>query len=220
MTESVRLVVFARLPRPGETKTRLAEEWGEAKAAALYAAWVPPLVQRLLGSSLFSVEIALAPSPAARLDEAREWLGIDTELLSFQVGDGLGRRLAHAFDRSFSAGFQKVLIIGSDSPQLTVSDIQVHSILLETHDVVLGPAEDGGYWLVGLRRRPENLFEKVRWSTPDTLADTQQAARAKGWSVGMGPMRLDIDTPRDLIKFLATDLTGEWGYLRAILDHD
>lgn len=222
MTPPVRAVVFARLPRPGLVKTRLAASVGDEKAAALYQSWVPPFVARLTAIPGLSVEVCLDPAetvPAERgapINEATEWIPTNVDW-GFQEGAGLTERLTNAFDRQFDAGWTSVLAIGSDSPQLEASLIRQLMKLLDTHPVVLGPAEDGGYYAVGLRQPPGSLFEGVRWSSDQTCRDTIRAAEGLGWHCGHGPMSYDIDTLADLERLIAEDREGQWGDLGRIL---
>lgn len=223
---AVRLVVFARLPLRGRVKTRLAESIGEEKTLRLYREWVPPALERLLslGPSV-SIEITLAApadegvSDADALDQARSWIPLPVDW-SFQSGPGLGERLTDAFDRQFNAGWTRVFALGADSPHLTTEDLIANFRLLEGNDLVLGPTEDGGYYAVGLKSRPNGVFAGVRWSSEFTLADTEANARRKGWTVGLGPMSFDIDTLEDLNRLIREGAAAEWGTLRRILSED
>lgn len=221
--EGVRLIVFAKLPIPGEVKTRLAESVGTEKAAALYRAWVPSFLETLVGlGERFSIEVCVArpeggfPTDDETLARSRIWLPYPVDF-SLQEGAGLGERLRIAFGRVFESGWTKVLIFGSDSPQLTTGDMEANLRLLDGHDLSLGPAEDGGYYAIGLSRPPGELFEKVRWSGPHTLADTEEAARAMGWTVAFGPQHYDIDTFEDLNRLIRSD-PERWTSLQGILN--
>jgi hypothetical protein len=115
-----------------------------------------------------------------------------------QTGDDLGARMARAMDDVFSLGYQKVLIIGTDLPTLPGPAFSEAAALLATHDLVLGPACDGGYYLIGLRKPAPELFAGIPWSTDKVLPLTQQKAVALGLRAALLPVRRDIDTIEDL----------------------
>jgi hypothetical protein len=221
--EGVRLIVFAKLPIPGEVKTRLGEAVGIERAAAIYRAWVPTFIETLLElGDRVSIEVCVAPpnevypTPEEIVERARRWLPYPVDF-ALQVGVDLREKLRNAFDRSFKAGWAAVLVLGSDSPQLTAEEIRTNLNLLSDHELSLGPAEDGGYYAIGLSRPPGELFEKVRWSGPHTLADTEEAARAMGWTVAFGPQHYDIDTFEDLNRLIRSD-PERWTSLQGILN--
>ncbi|NUN96659.1 MAG: TIGR04282 family arsenosugar biosynthesis glycosyltransferase [Candidatus Omnitrophica bacterium] len=221
MNDQARAMVFAKLPAVGCVKTRLAREVGELAAARLYEAWVPPFVATLTSMApAVSVEVCLAVEPgvdhAHAAEQARQWLSTEAEV-AFQCGEDLGLRLKHAFDRQFDRGWTQVLAIGSDSPQLSADIVRENLRLFENSDIILGPASDGGYYLLGLSRPPEDMFETVRWSCSTTFEDTLRAAKRKGWRAGIGPESYDIDTLADLERLLGEG-EGDWSFLRRFLE--
>ena len=220
--EGVRLIVFAKLPVPGQVKTRLGESLGAAKAAALYKAWLPPFIEKLLElGDRVSIEVCVAPAGEGfvpgneTIEESKRWLSYPVGF-TLQEGADLGDRLTRAFDRSFEAGWKKVFVLGSDSPHLTSKEIETNLELLDAYDVVLGPTEDGGYYAVGLSGPPGDLFDRIRWSSPNTLADTERAARRMGLSVGKGPISYDLDTLEDLTRLIRSE-PERWSFLQEIL---
>ncbi|MGC9271514.1 TIGR04282 family arsenosugar biosynthesis glycosyltransferase, partial [Acidiphilium sp.] len=157
------LIVFTRIPRLGIGKRRLARRIGDRAALTLSRAILHNLLHRLRGLRGVARVIAATPDHHAKLT-APGWM-----ILPQGEGD-LGRRMRRAFRR-----FQHrpAVLIGSDIPGIGAGDIRTALRLLRGHHAVFGPAEDGGYWLIGLSsRRPDALFSEVRWSTPDALADT------------------------------------------------
>src|SRR5207245_4583452 len=120
-------------------------------------------------SPLKQVQLRFTPDDAR--EEIERWQAAGWELQAQGEGD-LGRRLRVAFDQAFLHGAGRVVIIGSDCPAVTVKDIRAAWDALERDDVVLGPARDGGYWLVGLRRAHPELFEAIEWSTGSVLDHT------------------------------------------------
>ena len=193
-----KLIVFVKAPRPGAVKTRLAKAIGAPAAGAAYRQLVETLLNQLRG--LGGVEVCFSPDDAA--SEVQHWLKEGWS--SSPQGDGdLGQRLQSAFQRAFHAGAKRVAIIGSDCPSVRVEDIREAWGVLQTHDVVLGPATDGGYWLIGLRQPQPTLFRDVHWSTENVFAETIQRARRAGLSVQLLRELADVDTDREWRAFLA-----------------
>ncbi len=118
-----------------------------------------------------------------------------------QVGDDLGARMSHAFQSAIGTPYQSAIIIGTDIPGITVQLISSAMKTLQDHDVVVGPTEDGGYYLIGLRSHVPQLFEDIAWSTNTVFAQTQEKANAMGLSVKVLPMLRDLDTIEDLQAF-------------------
>jgi rSAM/selenodomain-associated transferase 1 len=162
------LVVFARAPRLGRVKRRLAGEIGTVAAWRFYRLAAPSLVRRLAGGGAWTCWLALSPDAAARAGTGPWPAGCAR--LPQGTGD-LGRRMARVI-RRLPPG--PAVLVGTDIPAMRRTDIAAAFRALGTHDVVVGPARDGGYWLVGVRRRSlaERLFRGVRWSTAHALADT------------------------------------------------
>jgi rSAM/selenodomain-associated transferase 1 len=186
-----RLVVFARQPVVGRVKSRLAAGIGAARAAAVYEALLEHTVKTARESRV-EAEIWFAEDPDARWAKA---LGLPYE--TQEAGD-LGRRMAGCFDHLFDGGSTKVVLIGSDTAHLEPDHILTAMDVLDDHPVVLGPADDGGYWLIGQQTPGFDLFRGIPWSRPTTLA----ATRARLQSLGADWFELeslpDIDTVEDL----------------------
>lgn len=191
-----RLIVFLKAPREGTVKTRLAAEIGDAAALQAYRTLVGTLLDQL--ASLPDVELRFTPDTARALIEP--WR--QPHWRAHPQGDGaLGERLQRAFEHSFAAGARRVAIIGSDCPEVTEADIHAAWSALEVHEVVLGPARDGGYWLIALRRPCATLFEDIPWSTPAVLSATLDRARAAGLSMQLLRELTDVDTAAEWAAF-------------------
>lgn len=186
------LVIFAKQPRPGTVKTRLAAAIGTARATQIYRNLLDRTIRQAACDPRWTTWLALNPDNAA-IDNA-PWQGMVDGKLAQGRGD-LGDRMGRVFE-NMPRG--PVVIIGSDLPQLRRAHIAAAFDALGNHDLVLGPAEDGGYWLIGHQRRPyrRGLFDRVRWSSPTTLADTLD--NAGGQSVAMLDCLRDLDTVDDL----------------------
>jgi len=195
------LIVFVKAPRPGTVKTRLARTIGAPAAGAAYNHLVETLLNQLQGLS--GVELCFSPDDAG--SEIQHWLK-ERWISSPQGGGDLGQRLQSAFQRAFHAGAKRVAIIGSDCPAIGVEDIREAWSGLAIHDVVLGPATDGGYWLIGLRQLEPGLFRGVPWSTKEVFAETIRRVEHAGLSVRLLRELADVDTDRDWRAFLAAQI--------------
>jgi uncharacterized protein len=190
-----RLVVMAKEPVAGRIKTRLAAEIGAATAARFARHCTAAVLGRVAADPRWRTTIAVAPD-AARF--SRMW---PRGLARGPQGPGdLGARMQRIFDRAPPG---PVVIIGTDVPGIARAHIHAAFRLLGRHDAVFGPAADGGYWLVGLKRRPRTLrpFAGVRWSSPHALADT--LANLRDQSVGRLQTLSDVDTAADLRRSAA-----------------
>ncbi len=194
-----KLIVFVKAPRPGTVKTRLAEAIGAESACAAYRRIVATLLSQL--QSLNAVELCFTPDDAA--DQVRGWLK-DGWNSSPQAQGDLGQRLQSAFARAFDTGAKRVVVIGSDCPAVTDKDILEAWEILRTADVALGPATDGGYWLIGLREVHPELFRGIPWSTEKVFAQTLERIRRSGLRVQLLRELTDVDTEGDWRHFVAS----------------
>jgi rSAM/selenodomain-associated transferase 1 len=207
------LIIFAKAPIPGQVKTRLCPPLSPDEAASLHGSIVLDMLERssppthtlpLRGGREgrgWDRFIACLPSPDHvffRILEERQGV----RLLP-QTGDDLGARMAHALADIFAQGYRRALVIGTDLPTLPGSVFGEALALLDTHDVVLGPAHDGGYYLIGLRKPAPELFAGMPWSTDQVLALTQTKAAAAGLKTALLPVRRDLDTLDDLMALTA-----------------
>ena len=200
------LVIFAKAPTPGEVKTRLCPPLTPDEAATLHGSFILDMLERtkLAVAKLqlpFHRYLACAPSSELvffKIMEERQGV----RLLD-QAGEDLGQRMHRTFVDLFDKGYKQVLIVGTDVPTLPQSVYQEAFVMLGRSDVVLGPALDGGYYLIGLKQPAEKLFTGVPWSTNQVLAVTQQKAKALGLSVGLTTAWRDVDTIADLQALIA-----------------
>lgn len=165
------LVVYAKEPRLGAVKTRLARDIGAAAALRFYEQTLQALIARVARQAPWRCWLAVAPDDFARTARRRwRWLPRTVAVVGQGRGD-LGQRMARSFAR-LPPG--PAVLIGSDIPAVTRAHIEAAFAALGSRDAVFGPAEDGGYWLVGQRRlhAMPALFRAVRWSGPHALADT------------------------------------------------
>lgn len=191
MSDSV--IVMARAPRLGTVKTRLAVELGVERALAIHRA----MTERAIGVvSGLSCAVTVAYTPADAGEEMRSWLG-DRFDFAPQQGAGLGERMTAAIEARLLAGARRVVVIGTDCPTLDAATLHRALAALETHDVVFGPASDGGYYLVGVRAPQRTIFDGVPWSSEHTLAVSLARAADAGLSVVLLDEMRDVDTAAD-----------------------
>ena len=219
---SRRLILFTRYPQPGKAKTRLIPALGAAGAANLHRQMVEQTLaevrqlQRLQADlEPLSVEIWFAGAAEAAA-QMRDWLG-DTWRYQAQQGDDLGERLRAANQSAFSAGMQPVITIGSDCPGLTAEIIQQAFRLLTQNDLVLGPAQDGGYYLIGLRSYWPQLFCNITWSSELVLRQSVEIATHLGLSIGYLETLADVDRPEDLAVWEARRAPADQPTLSVII---
>jgi hypothetical protein len=201
--ETNKLILFVKAPRPDFVKSRLAATIGPDEAATAYRRLVAMLLASL--GAVGPVEIRFTPDDGA--GEVEPWRKEGWTLRPQGEGD-LGIRLHQAFSDSFADGFQRVVVIGSDCPTVTEADVRAAWSALESHDVVLGPAKDGGYWLIGLRAPQPALFDRMEWSTETVFRETLRRAKDAGLCVHRLSERTDIDTAEDWREFQAAFASG------------
>ena len=194
------LGVFAKYWEPGQVKTRLASSLGAVKAARIYEAFVAATIARL---SALEVKRVLAYSPDnAQTLAAFEAANIDGwSLVAQQEGD-LGQRMSAFFEQQFQAGAERVVLLGTDSPNVLLVEVQEAFEHLKTADVVLGPTEDGGYYLVGAAGSVPPIFADIAWSTPQVLPATIEHLQKKNIRYAQLDPWYDVDELFDLHRLL------------------
>lgn len=190
-------LVFTRYPQPGSTKTRLAKVLGNRGAAALQKKLTEMTLARVRQFLQKNRAAAAVYHEGGSREEMRQWLGPDLDYRAQPDGD-LGQRLAGAFREAFGQGCLRVVIIGADCPDLLASHIEEAFSILRSRDLVLGPATDGGYYLIGLSRPEPALFAAIPWGTGNVLEKTLEIAVQKGLSLAQLETLSDVDRPEDL----------------------
>lgn len=192
---SSRLIVFTRYPEVGRAKTRLIPALGSHGATELHRQMVEHTIAQVKGvSQWLSIEVRFVGGDRELM---QHWLGDDLDYRPQAEGD-LGMRLWQASQQAFLEGASKVLMIGTDCPELDANKLRQALRLLDQHDLVLGPALDGGYYLMGLRRLAPELFENILWSTAAVLKQTVQIAETLGLTIALLTPLADVDYPEDL----------------------
>ena len=195
-----RLLVFARLPELGAVKTRLAATIGADRALEVYRAMIHDVLASI-GSSTPETEIEIMWAPTAAASGAALRQSFGSHSLAMQTGATLGDRLSMAFsERFFFHRTQKIVAIGVDDPALSRQVIDHAFGLLESCEWTIGPALDGGYYLIGCRAAAfdPSVFTGISWGTGTVFAETMERIRGWGSTVAVLPQRRDIDTEEDL----------------------
>ncbi len=210
------LLVIAKRPAAGQTKTRLSPPLSLAHAAALYECFLRDtldVARRVPNVTRF---INYLPREAENYFRS---LAPDFDLL-LQAGDDLGARLDFALTRCLTNGFARAVIMDSDSPTLPAEYIARAFELLAENDVVLGPCRDGGYYLIGLKKPAPRLLLEVKMSTPFVVRDTLELARQENLRTAVLPEWYDVDTMNELAQLRAELENGnaEAKFTRAFLE--
>lgn len=199
------LIIYAKRPLPGYAKTRLGRAIGAEQAAGVYARLLYNYLDDLAraGWDDIAIEIATAsPEDVPFFAEAfPEWR------VTPQIAGDLGQRMDTSFARAFAAGARAAVLTGSDIPGLDAACVREAFAALETAPLVLGPAADGGYYLIGQRAPGAALFGGIAWSTSDVLAQTVALARAQGLAPHTLSRLTDLDTGDDYVAWRQSCVT-------------
>lgn len=190
------LIIFARNPVPGKVKTRLAATMGHDKALSIYQLLLEHTVQ--ITQQLPCDRYVFYADSILKNDIWSD----DLYLKKNQEGKDLGQRMLHAFDTLFQQGYQKIIIIGTDCFELSFSILLDAFTALDEKEVVIGPSEDGGYYLLGMRQFFPFLFEEKAWSTDSVYSSTVQQLAIQNIRYEILPILNDIDTEDDWKQYL------------------
>ena len=202
------LIVFLKRPRAGEVKTRLARSLGAPLAARLYRVLAETEVLNTAPTADAEYDRLFAFTPADAAEEMNAWLPGNVWLP--QEGRDLGERMARAMEAAFDRGAGRVAIIGSDVPWVSRELVLEAFAALDDHEVALGPALDGGYYLIALAQPAGGVFESIAWSTDTVTSETLRRVAERGWTHGALETLPDIDT--------LDDLRREWHRIEPLID--
>ncbi len=186
------LIIFVKTAKDGEVKTRLAASVGNVKALSIYKKLVEKTHEITVG---LSQDKWVAYSGSIIKNDIWE---NDIFNKIQQRGNDLGQRMSNAFEDGFDKSFHHICLVGSDIFELFDEIIKQSFHLLNTNDLVLGPAKDGGYYLIGMRKPQREIFEDIPWSTREVLQKTIEKAEILNLKIGILPMLNDIDTLEDI----------------------
>ncbi len=203
------LIVFAKNPVPNHVKTRLLSEISPEQAASLYRAFLIDWCETLV--ELSNVDLVIAYTPPESQSDLRTLIG-DGVIYIPQTGTNLGERLTSATQWASENGYEKILIVGSDSPTLPLEYILQAVVGLDSRDIVIGPSVDGGYYLIGfsienLNEIVPSIFQEIAWSTPQVFQQTIERIHTMNATLKVLPPWYDVDTPEDL-AFLHAHLSA------------
>ena len=206
------IIFFVRAPEAGKVKTRLAAEIGEDAAIGLYNCFVEDLL-----TTIENVDggLRLLFQPFDAGTQLRSWLG-DRHTYCPQKGDDLGEKMKNAFKDAFKEGFCKVVLIGSDIPDLPADFLPRAFTGLDSSDAVIGPSSDGGYYLIGFTRDSfaAEVFDGITWSTSAVFKQTLAKLKSCGLRVCQLPLWYDVDTRADLDDLIARTGDGPFNSSR------
>ncbi|HET7289340.1 MAG TPA: TIGR04282 family arsenosugar biosynthesis glycosyltransferase [Thermodesulfobacteriota bacterium] len=201
------LIIFVKYPDPGKVKTRIARELGAEKAADLYSLIAGSVIENVSGSDKYRTVFFFDPPEME--NGIRKWLGREDATYEPQSGNTIGERMSDAFERVFSGGAEKAVLIGTDVPEITGETVNRAFRLLEFEDAVIGPAEDGGYYLLGLKKPEPLLFDDIEWGSDSVYKRTVERIEKLDLSYKPLDTLRDVDTAEDVGPELLKWLTGD-----------
>ena len=194
-TKKQKLIIFTRYPEAGKTKTRMISALGKEGAAKLQRQMTEYTLKQAQLLKNITLEIHFS---GGNQDLMKDWLG-DKLIYQQQSSGDLGQRMYAAFANSFAQGFSEIIIIGIDCPDINPSLLEDAFSKLEKHDLLLGSATDGGYYLIGLSVLVAALFDNINWGTSTVLTQTVTIAEQLGLKIAYLPELQDVDYPEDLL---------------------
>lgn len=188
------IIIFTRVPIPGQTKTRMMPALSPGACARLHTCFLKDIKRECLQTGH---DIFIFYTPEDRQQILVRILG-SMERYFIQEGEGLGERMNHAFEKVFGLGYDECVLLGTDVPEMTASDLSCAFDVLLERDIVLGPTEDGGYYLIGMKKPIPVVFENQTYGQGSVLSNTVQTLKSNGYSVGFVSSHCDMDTAADL----------------------
>jgi rSAM/selenodomain-associated transferase 1 len=200
------LLIFLKAPVPGQVKTRLAKDIGQEQARAAYISMAKAItkeVSRLPKKFAINLQWVYAATPEY---PDLTWLGLPGQEFWAQHSGDLGERLTQAFSRAFKEQATAVCVIGMDSPGLPAQQIAAAFSALHEHELAIGPTEDGGYYLIGMRSYQPKVFSDIPWSSDQVFDKTMAYAKKAGHKIKTLPEFYDIDTVVEFERWQKTNL--------------
>ena len=200
------MLFFVKDPVKGGVKSRLATELDDTIALELYKYFILDMLAIL---TTYEAQCLICVYPQSSLRKVREWLGAGYDYLP-QEGKDLGERMKNSFIKAFSMEYERAILIGSDIPDLPRFLITDAFRALETNDGTIGPARDGGYYLIGFRRETfvREVFDKIRWGGETVLRNTLNRLQKSAYRVHLLPPWSDVDTIADVMALLKRNKSG------------
>jgi len=195
------IIIFTKFPVEGKVKTRLAKSMGNKFAVSFYRVCAEHTFKELVKVKETSSELFLFCSEENEIKQVMKWAGKDFNYNS-QQGNDLGIKMYNAFDTVFKLGYKKVIIIGTDAPDVSMKIVQSAISVLDNYSVVIGPAKDGGYYLLGFKLKLIDLFSEIEWSTNSVFVNTIEKLNNSKINYFVLDELTDIDTLEDLQNWL------------------
>lgn len=193
------IILFTRVPEPGRTKTRMMPRYTGAECSEMQTCFLRDIMAELRRCS---ADVFVCYEPSGDLSRLRRICGRRPEYFA-QSGEGLGERMLNAFREVFAKGYRSCVLLGSDIPEMTAGDIKSAFDVLDHSDAVCGPTADGGYCLIGMKRPLPELFDGKSYGHEKVIDDLMAAADSSGIRMGKVRSHRDMDTPDDLLEYLA-----------------
>lgn len=213
------LLIFVKYPEPGKVKTRLSGHFSPEDSAGLYKSLVEDLYAKLVrndGSENYDVHVYF--SPVDKGAEFSDWLGSSAKLYP-QEGEDLGEKLTNAMKRSFDRGYEKAAAIGSDCIDLSVEEINNAFDTLDQSnktEAVVGPTDDGGYYLIGSSRFIPELFAEISWSTDMVYTETVEKLSQMGLHFEELEYKFDVDSIKEVRQLWDSQANGKQAYSKTL----
>lgn len=189
-----RILIFCKAPLQGEVMTRLIDALGGDSATKLHQALASDMIERCLDASITEIaDVELWCTPPTEHEFYKQF----NLIRRLQKGQDLGQRMSDAFSSTGSAA----ILIGTDCPNLDVEYLQAAIAKLADHHAVIGPAEDGGYGLIGLQQANEELFRNIGWGGSRVCAETCRKMNMQGLNFALLPLLWDVDRPEDVKRY-------------------
>jgi len=201
-TQKHAVIVFAKYPDERKVKTRLAKTTGDKFATEFYKLCAQHTFRELNNLPEETIKIYLFFVEGIDNEKIKSWVDYNF-LFRPQSGKNLGEKMYNAFTEIFENGFERVVIIGTDLPDISSGIIMEAFTALENNDAVIGPSTDGGYYLLGIKSPKEELFSKIDWSTESVYQQTLDKLLNANMEVKTLTELVDIDTEEDLIDWLS-----------------
>lgn len=202
-----KVIIFLKYPEVGKVKTRMAESLGGNFAAEFYKICAEYILNECLKLKESGIDLYIFYEGQANENKIKNWVPGSFKLIC-QKGENLGKRMYNAFSNFFKDKEEKIILIGTDIPDLSSSLIEKAFKYLENHDTVIGQSSDGGYYLIGLSRLNKDIFTGIPWSTDKVLMITLKKLEKRNSSYKLLPELIDIDTEADIVSWLKRNPAG------------
>lgn len=190
------LFVYLKYPEEGKVKTRLATDVGDKRASEIYKELAEKTIKNMESLVNKGIEVIISFTPIEKEKEIKEWIGKQF-VYHLQKGNDLGEKMSNTVQYGFKKGADKIVIIGTDCPTISSNHIEEAFLMLSNNDVVIGPAFDGGYYLIGVKKGITFLFNDIDWSTSSVLKQTIEKINSAGLTFDLLRTMHDIDSVED-----------------------